>query len=263
MGQWERAPKWALLGIVAGLVALIVLVPIGIKKTRVDPETAAAASAAATPSTSAIGEPTQPIAVFLGDSYTEGTGAENANRSFAAQVALQESWQLINAGQGGTGYVTDGPPQYPARDPLPDRVADVVSQHPQVVIVAAGIDDAERGYSVAQLTAGVQATLQPLRDQLPEAFIAVIGPFWPNEAPTASVDQVDQVVQDVAKKVGLPFVSPIEDKWITGTNDGTPLGNRVQYIGPDGTHPTQAGHDYLASKIEDFLARQPNLPRGG
>ncbi|MGY1774397.1 hypothetical protein ACI8AV_00920 [Geodermatophilus sp. SYSU D00804] len=52
----------------------------------------------------------------------------------------------------------------------------------------------------------------------------------------------------------------MDEEWITGSNDGTILGNRVQYIGPDNAHPSQAGHDYLADRVEAWLDTVPDLP---
>jgi lysophospholipase L1-like esterase len=206
-------------------------------------------------------DPAGPLtAVFFGDSWTEGTGADSPDRGWAPQVAQAEGWSIINTGQGGTGYVTDGPPESPERAPLPDRVADVVARDPEIVLVAAGINDAGRGYSNQQVTDAVEATLRPLTEQLPDARVLVIGPWWNNGEPTKSASTVNEIVQQVAADLGLPFVSPMAEKWITGSNDGTVLGNRVQYIGPDNAHPSQAGHDYLAGKVEAWLDTVPDLP---
>ncbi|MGY1631572.1 SGNH/GDSL hydrolase family protein [Geodermatophilus sp. SYSU D01186] len=261
-GGLEKPPRWALPAITAGLVAVAVLVPINLNRQQVD--TSAAVSGTPVTPPVEVADGPFPIAVVMGDSWAEGSGAEYPGGGFAEQVAQAEGWRLINASQGGTGYVTDGPENYPKRAPLPERVPDVVAQQPDVVIVAAGLNDADRGYTTEQLTTAVQATLEPLRDQLPDALIFIVGPFWPNEEPIESALQVDAVVQDVTEELGLPFVSPIQERWITGSNEGTPLGNRAQYIGTGvaGTHPTQAGHDYLADRIEDALAAIPGVPRG-
>lgn len=208
-------------------------------------------------------EPTGvPTVVFLGDSWGEGTGSDRKGGGLADQVAAAQGWRLVNASQGGTGYVTDGPAQYPDRAPLLDRVADVVGQAPDVVVVAAGINDANRNYPSEKIRAAVDATLTGLRTGLPKARVIVVGPFSPNADPTKSLGEVDRVVADVVTGMGLPFVSPLQDEWITGTSNGTVLGNRQRFIGPDGAHPTQAGHDYLAKKISEFLATVPGLPRG-
>ncbi len=259
-GRLERPPVWALVVAVVALVVLGALLPAALGKGRID-------GTAETPQPGAAAVPTggpPPVAVFLGDEWTEGQGADSPTTAFAEQVARAHGWRLINAGQGGTGYVTDGPAASPGRSPLPERVADVVAQHPDVVIVAAGLDDAGQGYRGEQVTAAVRSTLEGLRQQLPDAFLAVIGPFWPNQEPIPSALEVDRAVSSVATELRLPFVSPISDKWITGTNDGTPLGNRARYIrtGDGGPTPTQEGHDYLATKINEWLDTLPDLPRG-
>ncbi|MGY1711350.1 SGNH/GDSL hydrolase family protein [Geodermatophilus sp. SYSU D00758] len=259
-GGGKKPPWWAVLTLAAGLVALAVLLPFDLRRQQIGASEGAAAAPAEPPIHADRGP--APLAVVLGDSWSEGSGAEYPGGGFADQLAEAQGWRLINASQGGTGYVTDGPENYPKRAPLPERVPDVVAQGPDVVMVVAGLNDAGRDYTTEQLEGAVEATLRPLRDQLPEALVVVIGPFWPNEEPIDSALQVDAVIRQEAEDLGLPFVSPIEERWITGTNDGTPLGNRAQYIGTgvDGTHPTQAGHDYLADRIEQFLTTVPDVP---
>lgn len=203
-----------------------------------------------------------PVAVFLGDSWVEGTGADTAQVMFAQQVADTFGWQLVNGGQGGTGYLDEGPPEFPERGPIGERVAETVAAGPDIVIVAAGINDTGDGYASEEVTAAVTGALQALRDQLPGVPVVVVGPWWPNGFPTESAEMVDRVVTDVATALGLPFVSPMAEQWITGSNDGTVPGNREEFIGPDGAHPSQAGHDYLAQKLVAWLQTVPGLPLG-
>ncbi|MGY1774390.1 SGNH/GDSL hydrolase family protein [Geodermatophilus sp. SYSU D00804] len=243
----------ALAAAALGMLTLLV-------RPAASPEARSPVAPTTTPASEA---PDRPRAVFLGDSWVEGAGSTYVGGGFAAQVAEAAGWQFINAGQGGTGYVTDGPPDYPDRSPLPSRVQDVIAQAPDVVIVAAGINDAGRGYGEELLSSAVAETLQSLQEGLPNAFMAVIGPFWPNEAPTQSVLDVDNVVREQCQEFDIPFVSPIAERWITGTNDGTVLGNRTRFISQDGANLTQEGHDYVAQKVLAFLQTQPGLPYAG
>ena len=47
-----------------------------------------------------------PVAVFLGDSYTQGFGAVPLDRRWSSLVAHDADWTEVNQGQGGTGFVT-------------------------------------------------------------------------------------------------------------------------------------------------------------
>jgi lysophospholipase L1-like esterase len=194
-----------------------------------------------------------PRAAFIGDSFTEASQVLPA-QSFVALVAKRFHWQPVNLGQGGTGYVEPGPPGL-GRAPLPDRAARIGATRADYVVVAAGINDANRHYPASRIEAAVARTLDTIRRQLPRATVIVVGPFWPNGYPIPEIDQIDQEVKQAALARHLPFVDPIGERWITGTNDGLVKGNRSRYIGPDGTHPTVAGQAYIARRIEQDLTR--------
>lgn len=188
-------------------------------------------------------------AVFLGDSFTEASQVED-DQSFVSIVSEHFGWRADNRGQGGTGYLNGGPEQFPERDVMANRVQEVVTAAPEVVVVAAGINDQQlvTGDGAA-FRAAVQATLQPLRVGLPEASIYVVGPFWPNGYPNERVLLMNEIVAEEAAALELPFVDPVGGQWITGSNDGADPGNRVEYIGEDGTHPTAAGQAWIAEQM--------------
>jgi hypothetical protein len=228
------------LGVVALLAIGSVAVALG---SRPESESAAApAPVASTPTAEA-----PPRALFLGDSYTE------PQSSLATVASSALGWQHINASEGGTGFLTDGPAEFPERQPLPGRVAAAVATAPDIVVVAAGLNDANPAYSETSITAAVTETLTGLREGLPEADIYVIGPFWPNGFPNDAVLQVRDVERDVAASLGLPFVDPIAEGWITGTKDGKAAGNAVQMISDDKTHPSVEGTQYLGEKVTAAL----------
>lgn len=260
--------EWRNIWVVAPIAALIVAVlavgvAAAVASSRVAPVSedelnriSEAASAA-----SASEEAERPrLLTFLGDSYGGGTGAAGPGRGLADQTAQQMGWRLNNLSQGGTGYVTKGPAGATDRGPFTDRIDQVIGSKPDVVIVAGGLNDMERDYSDDEVTKAVTTTLSGLQAGLPNVPIVVVGPWWGNSFPTTSAVAVDRDVQQVATSLGMPFVSPLQEQWITGSNDGTVPGNRSEYIGPDKTHPSQAGHDYLASRIVAFLRTLPNLP---
>lgn len=194
-----------------------------------------------------------PTAVFLGDSYTEA-GQVVSNESFPVLVAQHFGWNGVNLGEGGTGYLAEGPVEFPDRAPFPDRVAAIVASDPDVVIVAGGINDQELiTDDGTAFRAAVAATLDPLRAGLPNAEIYVVGPFWPNGYPVENITLANQIISEEAAARGLPFIDPVGGQWITGTNDGSEPGNRVDYIGPDGTHPTAAGHAWIAQRLIESL----------
>ncbi|HEU4674022.1 MAG TPA: hypothetical protein VFS32_14115, partial [Candidatus Limnocylindrales bacterium] len=55
-----------------------------------------------------------------------------------------------------------------------------------------------------------------------------------------------------ASSVGAVFIDPIAGGWLAGSS--------IRYIGPDGLHPTNAGHRHLAQLVLDGL-RTPKHER--
>lgn len=198
-----------------------------------------------------LDETGQPVAAFLGDSFTEA-GNVKPDQSFVDIVSKYFGYFPTNDGSGGTGYLNPGP-AYLHRSPIPDRVPNVVAQHPALVLVAGGINDAGRSDSDAALSSAIDKTLDGLTAGLPTARIVVVGCWWPNQKPTADAVRINGLLKKAATDRHLGFIDPIGDKWITGTNDANPPGNRAQYIGSDGTHPNAAGQAYIAGRLIDDL----------
>jgi len=99
-----------------------------------------------------------------------------------------------------------------------------------------------------QLLAGkARDTFDLARVLAPSARFLVIGPPWP----TADVPEPMLVIRDVlnaaARAAGAAFVDPIGDRWFV---------DRPDLIGPDGVHPNDAGHQYLADQIAPLIGMQ-------
>jgi len=194
----------------------------------------------------------QPLAVFLGDSYAEGSQVEVPQR-YVSIVSEAMHWTLENRSEGGTGYVTDGPVQFPDRAPFTDRIDEIIALHPDVVVVAGGLNDANRDYSEDELRAAISATFGKLQEGLPDATIIALGPIWPDGKPNRSVIQVNDIIREVAVAADIPYIDPITSPWITGSRNGLVEGNRDKYIGEDGTHPSVEGQAYIARKLIEEL----------
>lgn len=201
-----------------------------------------------TATTDAIQQPTSgdPVrGLILGDSITEGTsGVPGVNpfEVYAARTARALGWEAYyQSGVGSTGYLAAPGGKLKLRDRL---TTDVFPFNPEVVIVAAGFNDPIGG--IQEEAAALFAELQA---RLPTAQVFVVGPWGPGgytgQAPKAAAIQ--------AAIGGRPNFYYIDNStWQTGNgNVGNPngSGNGDQYVGPDGVHPTQAGHVYLADRL--------------
>lgn len=182
--------------------------------------------------------PVRPRAVFLGDSHTEGTGADAAFSGWAAQAGQALGWDTWVSGRGGTGYVNPGPPKVTLGDRL-ER--DVLSVNPDIVVVAAGANDSR--YSVDEATAArlgteARAVYARIRKTLPKAKLIVVGPFWRASEPDAVVRGVDDTIRAAAQAEGATFIDALD--WTQGHSE---------YMWTDGAHFNQEGHDHLAGEF--------------
>jgi lysophospholipase L1-like esterase len=192
------------------------------------------AAPSATATATAAEEDKEPaVAVFLGDSYTEGLGASVQERRWSTLVAGELGWSESNRGVSGTGYHTSaGDAEYQG------RVGQVLEDEPQVVVVSGGQNDFGT-YSVdpggtVQAIAGLY---EALREELPRAQIVAVGPSTPG-----SVDQtvlaIDAAVRDAAAAADATYVSLLEPDVLT-----------PDMVLADQTHVDDRGHRAIADRV--------------
>lgn len=198
-----------------------------------------------------------PRVIVLGDSYVEGAGATTDYTTFAYRLAKTMNWgDTWTSGSGGTGYLAT--PVSPAgRKTLRQRVTtDVIDQDPNIVIIAAGLNDRTQTATAVGTEAGLLFT--QLETALPDTEFIVVGPWGPRDASLLSADTlaISAAIRDQAEARGWYFIDPIAEEWITGTGyvgATTGEGNSDTYISADTTHPTDAGHAYLAARLAGHL----------
>jgi len=234
----------ALAGVGAASTASVVPTP---------PPSAAAPAPVVSPTDSAApgpaAEPTAPapVAVFLGDSYTQGYGAVPVERRWSSLVAADAGWTEVNQGLGGTGYVTTATPHACGLDACPtyvERVPGVIAAAPDIVVIAGGQNDrwALAG-NPERVRAAVDATFDGIRQGLPDARMIAVGPSTAEPA-TALIVELDDWVQAAAERVGAEYVSLID-----------PVLIEESMVAPDGVHVTDAGYRALADRVLEQTGR--------
>jgi len=203
---------------------------------------------AATARTAARGVSLQrPVALFVGDSYTAGSGGAGVRRSFACLTARALGWLCRNDGEPGTGYTNPGKVHGAANDTyatraLRARASETASARSDVdvVVVTGGRNDAASPVPVRVAAAGL--TLDRLRVTYPSARIVVVGPFWVDDDVPPSLLAFDAGLRAEAAARSLTFLDPIRGRWLT-------TDQRARWIAADGVHPSVAGHQRIAAKL--------------
>jgi lysophospholipase L1-like esterase len=177
-----------------------------------------------------------PLAAFLGDSYTSGWNGSGLDAAgWPAIVASTFHWRSLNVAVAGTGFVNPGWTGQPVRT----RVGEVIRAQPSIVFLAAGHND--RRFDTGSSATAADAVIDRLRSSLPGALLVVIGPIWQDGSPAASLQTLRDHLRRKAAAVGAIFIDPLGGGWFAGSSH--------RFIGPDGIHPTDAGHRHIAQLV--------------
>jgi lysophospholipase L1-like esterase len=176
------------------------------------------------------------VAAFLGDSYTSGFNGVGLGRAgWPAIVSASIGLRSVNRAVPGTGFVNPGWTGQPIRT----RVSDVIRASPRVVFLVGGHND--RRFGASPTGAAADAVIDRLHAGLPLATLVIIGPIWPDGSAPASLRVLRDHLRRKAGAVGAIFIDPIRDGWFAGAAH--------RLIGPDGIHPTNAGHRRIAAVV--------------
>lgn len=191
----------------------------------------------------ALGTPLDHVAV-IGDSYTTGTDeggqGQNAwtNRTWLALARQGVQISPDVASEGRAGYVVRGDHGSLFEDLTGTAV------HPDDALVVFFGSRNDEGVDPMQMAAMAHDTFELARRIAASAKLLVIGPPWPTADPPFDVLYVRDTLSSQAEWAGATFIDPIREGWFVG---------RPDLIGPDGIHPNDAGHAYMADKIAPLI----------
>ncbi|MGV0742975.1 Rv0518 family GDSL lipase [Mycolicibacterium sp. XJ870] len=186
----------------------------------------------------------------IGDSYTTGSNEGGLGPKGWATLAWE---QLARRGmqvtadvvaEGGAGYVVRGN----RGSIFVDLTARAVQPDDSLVVFYGSRNDKDADPVV--ITRMSHDALALARRIAPSARLLVIGPPWPTADVPPTMLQIRDILRTQAREAGATFIDPIQEGWFVG---------RPELIGPDGVHPTDAGHAYMADKIAPLIGDQ--LPR--
>lgn len=232
-------------------VAVVATVVLGVWRPWTPP-------AASTPSAAGEGSilpaalvlPEHPRVLVFGDSWTYGSAATPPTGGYAYRLAELIDGETIVRGVRGSGYQRPGGdgPEF-----RPRIMALDASIRPDLIVIQGSIND--RRQKASEYRDAVNAAWDALVRKFPATPIVVFGPA-PHELPVdAATARIDRDLSALAAERGWWYISPVKDRWITEQNYLD-----VIDVGPGHKHPSDAGHEYLATKLADALATFSTAP---
>jgi lysophospholipase L1-like esterase len=211
--------------------------------------------------TGAAAEPTRadrdkPAALFVGDSFTEGTGATDGQHGYACLAATRMGWHCTLDAQGGTGFINDGSSNSLNFSPFIDRISDDRRKfYADIVIVDGGRND--RGFPVQAVIEAARAYLHEVRRLWHDVPIVVIAPtyLWSTTSNDPFAAQMSRALRSAVQGIHGYLIDPIADGWVSP-------GQAEHLVWTDGLHPNAEGHRVLAEALRRSLiaAGLGNLP---
>jgi lysophospholipase L1-like esterase len=179
------------------------------------------------------------IAVF-GDSYSAGgrQGGKGAT-GWPAIVADRLDAEIRLHAAGGAGYMNGSRAE---DETFLDQVQGSPEPDADVVVVFGSRND--RDLPAVDIKRQATAVYAAIRSASPSALLVVIGPAWDDDGVPDEMFLARDAVSSAAAAAGALFVDPLAQEWLL---------DRPELIGGDGVHPNDAGHVYLADRIEPVV----------
>jgi lysophospholipase L1-like esterase len=196
-----------------------------------------------------------PTVLFVGDSYTAGTGEHDPAKGYPGRIASEAGWDLHVDAQGATGFISDGKKSFPDARRLIDRLADDKKNVPKVdiLIVDAGRNDLEQPPD--DIANALSEYLTQARKQWPEAKIVVVLPAYLTTEPI-DVNYYRELLEgfrESVSAVGGTLIDPIAEGWYANIDPATMTID-------DGVHPNSRGNALIANRMMTALRKSGVIP---
>ncbi|WP_235030713.1 SGNH/GDSL hydrolase family protein [Nonomuraea solani] len=182
-------------------------------------------------------KPVAPVMMFVGDSFTVGSGPVPSWQTYASETARLLGWQPVIAGAGGTGFLSKGRVGRTFQRSFEVELA--WRPAPDLLVISGGHND--RRWSTTRVRQAAERLLTEVRAHWPGTRVVMVGPIWLGGAPPKAYEVRDALAK-AAGGEGVPFYDPMRQRW------------PAEAILPDGVHPTQAGHERIATWLAAELS---------
>lgn len=176
---------------------------------------------------------------FYGDSYTLGTGASDPSLRWSTIISEERGWVEVNPSVNGLGFInnrttfSDG-----------DLPSIVIDSDPRIVFVTMGLNDNfSYDFAADSIRQQILIDLERIHDELPDARVIVVEPFWYTDERPDSVEVIIGWVKDAAATIDADYISGASH-WIEG---------HPEWMADDGLHPNDDGYAELARRMDAEL----------
>lgn len=175
-----------------------------------------------------------PLLQVFGDSYPAGyAGAGLGVDNMGAILAAHLKSDFENLALGGTGYVNDA-----GGNTFLIQANQSARSAATTTLFFGSLNDQTLPASTVQ--ANATAAYNQAKGVAPSTRLVVVGPQWPTSARPTDLLGIRNAVRTAANSAGALWIDPLDDKWFD---------TRPELIGPDGWHPTDAGHRFMSRQI--------------
>ena len=236
-GRGDR--RWALGLTALGCAVLTVVCTLGaVAQDSVDTSSATVYSLPPAPRPPApLALPAHPRVLLVGDSYSEGYGAEPETEGFAFRVAGPLGWSLTRDGIGSTGYLNRGPRNQ-------GTYRERLLRHPagafDLVVLQGGSNDEER--SSAEIKEAVAETARVVHERYPQAQLLLMGPVSPYGSPPPERARVNLALVELSHDTSVLYLNTMAENWFLDGEDAT-------MVNPANGHPDNAGYARIAERF--------------
>lgn len=182
--------------------------------------------------------PAHPRVLIIGDSYTEGYGAEPKTKGWAYLVGKPLGWTVTVNGVGGSGYVNPGTQ---SEGTYVQRLPSLAGRAFDLVVLQGGSNDTDTPVPVLQ--DAVSRTVDAVLTEFPGVAVVILGPSTPYGKPDGTRLVMQCVLAQYAIRQHLPFIDPIAESWFVD-------GDGKRYANPANGHPSNAGYLHIAGRFE-------------
>lgn len=235
--RYAKELGFGLLAVAAIVIAFLALTQ------REDGVSASPGPSATAPQAS---RPAVPNIDIIGDSYVAGSdqggyGAANWTKIVGSRFYADSSPVDMNViAHPGSGYIVRGNEKVTFAEAATTSLRSTTN----LVLVFGSRNDGKQ--DPATMTAAATELYTKIRERAPQAKLVVVGPAWVNENVPDFIVTDSKAISVAASAAGVAFVDPLTEGWFFGAD--------AKYIGADGVHPTDAGHQYLAEKMYTLIS---------